>query len=81
MHYKVIKMMDLIMSSAYAEGTAAVAQPNPMMSLMPFFLIFGVFYFLMIRPQKKKLEEGIFIKVLFLTLHHLVMGQTEKNGN
>lgn len=30
---------------------------------------------------KKKLEEGIFIKVLFLTLHHLGMGQTEKNGN
>lgn len=50
-------MMDLFMSSAYAEGTAAAAQPNPMMSLMPFFLIFGVFYFLMIRPQKKKLEE------------------------
>jgi preprotein translocase subunit YajC len=51
-------MLDLFFTPAMAEGTAkAAAQPNPLASLMPFVLIFAVFYFLMIRPQKKKLEE------------------------
>ena len=40
------------------EATTQAAQPaNGFMSFVPFVLIFVVFYFLMIRPQKKKLEE------------------------
>lgn len=51
-------LTNLIMSSAHAEATAAAApQQNPMMSFLPFVLIFVIFYFLMIKPQKKKLQE------------------------
>ena len=44
-------------ASAAAQTTAAQPQQSPIMSFVPFILIFLVFYFLMIRPQKKKLEE------------------------
>lgn len=49
----------MFISSAFAqEATNQVAQqPSLMQSLMPFILIFIVFYFLMIRPQKKKLDQ------------------------
>ena len=33
------------------------AQPNPMMQFLPLVVVFVIFYFLMIRPQKKKFEE------------------------
>ncbi len=39
------------------ESAPALNAPNPMMSLAPFAIIFIIFYFLMIRPQKRKLEE------------------------
>lgn len=42
---------------AFADGVAAPAAPNPLASLVPFLLIFAIFYFLMIRPQKKRLQE------------------------
>lgn len=43
---------------AYAEGAAQAAQaPSPIMSLAPLVLIFVVFYFLLIRPQQKKVKE------------------------
>ena len=35
----------------------AAAQPNPMMQFLPLVVVFVIFYFLMIRPQKKKFEE------------------------
>lgn len=51
-------------SSAFAEGTAAptagdaVQQPPGLGSmLVPFALMFGVMYFLVLRPQKKKMQE------------------------
>ena len=34
-----------------------VAQPNAIVSLMPIIFIFGIFYFLLIRPQQKKQKE------------------------
>ncbi len=49
-------MFDLIISNAEAQ-TAAASNPNGIMSFLPFIVIFGIFYFLMIRPQKKKIEE------------------------
>ena len=39
-----------------AQAPADMAQPA-MMNYLPFVLIFGVFYILVIRPQQKKLSE------------------------
>lgn len=51
-------MLNLFISSAFAEDVAGKPQmQNGFMSFIPFILIFAVFYFLMIRPQKKKLDE------------------------
>jgi preprotein translocase subunit YajC len=49
-------MFDLLISSAEAQ-VAPAAGPNGIASFLPFVVIFGIFYFLMIRPQKKKIEE------------------------
>jgi preprotein translocase subunit YajC len=35
------------------------AAPNPLMQLLPVFLIFIVFYFLLIRPQKKSHDDHL----------------------
>lgn len=45
-----------MMTPAYAQ-TAAAAQPGIFEMLMPFILIAVVFYFLLIRPQQKRLKE------------------------
>ncbi len=51
-------MLNLFLSSAMAQEAATKQPaPNAFMSFIPFVLIFAVFYFLMIRPQKKKLDE------------------------
>ncbi len=31
--------------------------PNPLINLLPIILIFAIFYFLLIRPQKKQQDE------------------------
>ena len=51
--------MNFLMNSAYAQEAAAGAagQPNAIQQFAPFVIIFIIFYFLMIRPQKKKLQE------------------------
>lgn len=49
-------MFDLLISSAHAQAAGASAQPA-WVSFVPFVLIFLVMYFLMIRPQKKRMEE------------------------
>ena len=36
---------------------ALMGQPNGMMNFLPFIAIFGVFYFMLIRPQQKKMKE------------------------
>lgn len=58
--------MDFI-SKAYADGTTAATavpstagvppQPGMASMLLPFGLMFLVFYFLLIRPQQKKMKE------------------------
>jgi preprotein translocase subunit YajC len=51
----------MLISAAYAQETAAPAAgaggPDLITSLLPLVLIFVVFYFLMIRPQQKKMKE------------------------
>ncbi len=44
---------------AYAAPAAAAAgeQPNPLLSFAPLILVFGVFYFLIIRPQQTRQKE------------------------
>lgn len=44
--------MNLILMNA-----AGQQQPNPLVSLFPFILIFVILYFMIIRPQKKKYKE------------------------
>ncbi len=43
--------MDFFISNAYAQGAQ---QPDAFGFLLPMIVIFGAFYFLLIRPQQKK---------------------------
>jgi len=48
----------MFISPAYAQAAGAAAEaPNPLISLLPLVLIFVVFYFLLIRPQQKRMKE------------------------
>ncbi len=52
--------MDFFISSAYAQaaaGTGAGPAPNPLMSFLPLIILFGIFYFMLIRPQMKRAKE------------------------
>ncbi len=46
-----------IFMMAQAPAAPGAAQPNPILSMMPLVLMFGVLYFLMIRPLQKKAKE------------------------
>ena len=46
--------MDFFISNAYAQADGGIGQ---LLSFAPIVLIFGVFYFLLIRPQNKKQKE------------------------
>lgn len=48
-------MLDFFISPAMAQ--AGGQQGNGLMSFVPFIAVFAIFYFLMIRPQKKKMVE------------------------
>jgi preprotein translocase subunit YajC len=51
-------MIDLFIASANAQdATAVAAQQSPLMQFVPLAVVFGIFYFLMIKPQQKKLKE------------------------
>lgn len=49
--------MDFFISSAYAQAAAPGAAPNPLMSFLPLVILFGIFYFMLIRPQMKRAKE------------------------
>lgn len=55
------QVADAAASAASSSGQAAAAgqpgQPGLMGMLFPFLMMFGVIYFLMIRPQQKKFKE------------------------
>lgn len=51
-------MYNLINSAIAQETVQAVAkQPSPWTSMIPLVLIMAVFYFLLIRPQQKKIKD------------------------
>ncbi|MGB0134679.1 preprotein translocase subunit YajC [Dokdonella sp.] len=50
--------MDFLISSAYAQAAPAAGAPNPLMSFLPLIIIFGIFYFMLIRPQMKRAKEA-----------------------
>ncbi len=45
-------MLSLYLAIAMQAAPAAAA-PNPIIQMAPFILIFGIFYFLLIRPQQQ----------------------------
>lgn len=51
-------MFESIAYAADAPVAGNPAAPNPIASLVPFVLIFAIFYFLMIRPHQKKQKEA-----------------------
>lgn len=46
-----------LLSPTIAFAQAKAEAPNPMMQFAPLLVVFVIFYFLMIRPQKKKFDE------------------------
>src|SRR3546814_18696565 len=49
----------MLISPAYAQAAGGLGGSSDLiMSLAPLVLIFAVFYFLLIRPQQKKLKEN-----------------------
>ncbi len=53
-------MFGFLVSNSWAQsggGAASAPALNPIVSFMPFILIFIVFYFLLIKPQQKKAKE------------------------
>jgi preprotein translocase subunit YajC len=49
--------MDFLISSAYAQTAAPGSAPNALMSFLPLVILFGIFYFMLIRPQMKRAKE------------------------
>lgn len=53
-------MKNIFISESFAqatEATTAVAPQTGLMNFVPLILIFVVFYFLLVRPQQKKMKE------------------------
>src|SRR5512134_566574 len=42
---------------AYAQTAPGLTGPSPVMTILPFILIFVIMYFMVIRPQQKKTKE------------------------
>ncbi|MCP5153892.1 MAG: preprotein translocase subunit YajC [Ectothiorhodospiraceae bacterium] len=47
--------MDLLIPNAYAQG--GPGGPGLIEAMLPFLVLFAVFWFLLIRPQQKKVKE------------------------
>ena len=47
----------MLISNAYAQTAAAAGPLDNVMQFLPIILMFGVLYFLMIRPQMKKAKD------------------------
>jgi preprotein translocase subunit YajC len=42
---------------AYAQAAPGVSGPGPLVTILPFILIFVIMYFMVIRPQQKKAKD------------------------
>ncbi len=42
---------------AYAQAAPAAGGPGPIVTILPFVLIFVIMYFVLFRPQKKRQQE------------------------
>ena len=66
-------MLDLFIATANAQEAAAAAAPqSPLMQFVPLAVVFGIFYFMMIKPQQKKLKRNkqcllLYLKVMKFT--------------
>lgn len=49
--------MDFLISAAYAQDAAGVAQPSLIAQLLPLAILVVLFYFMLIRPQNKRNRE------------------------
>ena len=47
----------MLISPAFAQAAGATGQQNAFTAFLPLLLIFVVFYFLLIRPQQKKMKD------------------------
>jgi preprotein translocase subunit YajC len=52
-----MSLLDLFISPAAAQAAGAGASPSPVPSIVMMLALFGVMYFLMIRPQMKRSKE------------------------
>lgn len=49
--------MDFLISEAYAQGGGQAAGPSPMANILLLVGMFVIFYFILIRPQQKRVKE------------------------
>jgi len=49
--------MVMFISPAYAQGLPGAGGNDMLMSLLPFILIFVIMYFLILRPQQKRVKQ------------------------
>lgn len=49
--------MSFFISDAYAQAAGGAAAQNPLISFLPLIILFGIFYFMLIRPQMKRAKE------------------------
>ena len=47
----------MLISNAYAQAAGGAGQPDILMQILPLVAIFAIFYFLLIRPQQRKMKE------------------------
>jgi preprotein translocase subunit YajC len=47
----------MLISEAFATTSQQTASPGGLTSFLPLIVIFAIFYFLLIRPQQKKVKE------------------------
>lgn len=47
----------MFVTPAYAQAAGAAPQVSPLMQFLPFILIFIIMYFLLIRPQQRRMKE------------------------
>jgi preprotein translocase subunit YajC len=53
---------------AYAQAAPGVGGPGPLITILPFILIFVIMYFMVIRPQQKKAKD-----------HQEMLGKLKRN--